>query len=181
MIWLSLVVLGLLIILLGAILIAALVHGWFMLRNSVPYVVLPNGAMEQVIKALGIRDSDVVYDLGCGDGRVILAMQMHNSAARYIGVENDLVVWLRARWRLKGSATLVRANIEATSLIHATRVFVYLGDEVMAGLEPRFVSELGKGARVVSVQFPLPHRAPDEVVELPASRAHAARLYVYNY
>jgi hypothetical protein len=51
----------------------------------------------------------------------------------------------------------------------------------MAGLEPRFVSELGKGARVVSVQFPLPHRAPDEVVELPASRAHAARLYVYNY
>ena len=164
-----------------ALLLALMVHGFFMLRNRVPYVVLPDGAMSEVARTLGVRDSDVVYDLGCGDGRVILALRGVNSAAKYVGVENDWAVWLLAKWRLLSRAQLVRGEISGTPLDEATRVFAYLGPELMAELEPRFERELPQGARVVSVQFPLPTRPPAAVVELEHSRSHAARLYVYNY
>ncbi len=52
---------------------------------------------------------------------------------------------------------------------------------MMAELEPRFERELAAGVRVVSVQFPLPTRKADKVVELINSASHAAKLYVYNY
>jgi hypothetical protein len=52
---------------------------------------------------------------------------------------------------------------------------------MMAELEPRFERELSAGARVVSVQFPLPGRAADKVVDLADSESHAGKLYVYNY
>jgi trans-aconitate methyltransferase len=155
--------------------------GYYMLRNRVPYVVLPQGAMTLVAQHMGVTVADTVYDLGCGDGRVIGRLQTDCPGARYIGVENDPAVWLLARFKLKKSAKLIRAGIMDTPLTAATRIYVYLGPQLMAQLEPRFERELAPGARVVSVQFPLPNRKPDSVVELKDSANYAARLFVYNY
>jgi len=178
---LALMVLGLMVVGLAVLLAGMVVYGYFMLRNRTPFVVLPAGAMDAVARRLGVGDRDTVYDLGCGDGRVLLALRALNSHARYLGVENNWVVWLLARRRLRGKARLVRGEISRLPLGEATRVYVYLGPQLMAELEPRFARELPPGARVVSIQFPLPTRPADAVVELPRSRDYAARLYVYNY
>jgi len=90
-------------------------------------------------------------------------------------------VWLRGQLRTRGRVRVEHGEIATASLSSANRVFAYLGPRMMAELEPRFERELPKGARVVSVQFPLPHREPDHTVELPASKRHAGRLFVYNY
>jgi SAM-dependent methyltransferase len=164
-----------------ALAVVMVVHGYYMIRNRVPYVVLPEGAMRVVAEKLAVRTGDTVYDLGCGDGRVIVMLQKQQPGAKYVGVENDWIVWLRARWTLKRPVRLVHGEISQTPLAPADRVFVYLGPEMMAELEPRFERELKSGSRVVSVQFPLPHRRPDETVELPQSKRYAARLFVYNY
>ncbi len=174
---------GLIVVLaaLALFVMVMVVYGYFMLRNRVPYVVLPDGAMKAVVDRLGVRDGDFVYDLGCGDGRVIAALQSDNSNAQYIGVENNWVVWGLAMRRLRGRAKLVRGEISKANLQEATRVFAYLGPKMMAELELRFEMELPSGARLASVQFPLPNRKPDEEVELTGSASHAARLYIYNY
>ena len=164
-----------------AIVAGMVIHGYFMLRNRVPFVVLPDGAMAEVIRALNVLDSDTVYDLGCGDGRVILALRESNLHAHYVGVENDWSVWLLAKLRVRRLALIVRGEISQTPLADATRIFVYLGPQMMAELEPRFEKELPRGATVVSVQFPLPLRSPDVVIELPHSQSHAHRLFLYNY
>jgi hypothetical protein len=169
------------LVLLALFVMVMVVYGYFMLRNRVPYVVLPDGAMKVVVEKLGVRNGDVVYDLGCGDGRVIAVLQCDNPKAQYIGVENNWVVWGLAVRRLWAGARLIRGEISKANLQEATRVFAYLGPKMMAELEPRFELELTRGARVVSVQFPLPNRKPDEEVELVGSASHAARLYVYNY
>jgi trans-aconitate methyltransferase len=174
--FLAVVILGLL----GAVLVLV-VHGYFMLRNQVPFVVMPAGGMDQIAQALGVRDGDVVFDLGCGDGRVLMALHRVNSKARFYGVENDLVVWLLAKLRTRGRVKVAREEIARTPLGEANRIFAYLGAGLMADLEPRFERELKPGARVVSVQFPLPHRAPERVVVLTNSASHAAKLYVYDY
>jgi len=169
------------IVVLAGLVTVMVVHGYFMLRNRVPYVALPKAAMGEVARQLGVGDDDVVYDLGCGDGRVIAALQRVNSNARYTGVENNPLIWMMAAGRTGGRARIVRGEIAAAELDEATRVFVYLGPKLMAELEPRFERELPKGARVVSVQFPLPSRTPDAEMELVGSASYAARLYVYNY
>jgi trans-aconitate methyltransferase len=133
-----------------------------------------------VMHELELRRDDVVYDLGCGDGRVLRALARNQPGAHYIGVENDWAVWALAKVRTRG-AQVLRREIAATPLTSATRVFAYLGAQMMAELEPRFERELPAGARVVSVQFPLPTRKPDNIVELEDSLNHASRLYVYTY
>ena len=174
---------GLVVLIVGLAVLATamVVHGYFMLRNRVPYVALPNAAIGMVVSQLGVGDDDVVYDLGCGDGRVIAAVQNFNPNARYTGVENNPLIWMMAVVRLRVRARIVRGEIADAKLREATRVFVYLGPKLMAQLEPRFERELPKGARVVSVQFPLPSRTPDAEMELVGSTSYAARLYVYNY
>ena len=169
------------IVALAALVMVMVVHGYFMLRNRVPYVALPKAAVGTVVRQLSVRVDDVVYDLGCGDGRVITALQSNNPNARYTGVENNPLIWMMAAGRLRGRARIVRGEIADAKLDNATRVFVYLGPKLMAELEPRFERELPKGARVVSVQFPLPGRKPDAEMELVGSASYAARLYVYNY
>ena len=181
MYFLSVAMMAAVILALVLIIVAMIVHGYFMLRNRVPYVVLPEGAMAEVSRALDVRAGAVVYDLGCGDGRVILNLRQANSQARFIGVENDWTVWVLANLRVRGRAQIVRGEISQTPLASATRIFVYLGPKMMSELETRFKSELPHGAKVVSVQFPLPSRTPDAVVELPQSQSHARRLYLYNY
>ena len=163
----------------GALVVLAL-HSYFMLRNSVPYVLLPVGALPIVARELDVRPQDTVYDLGCGDGRVLRALQSVCSEARYVGVENDPVVWALAKLRTR-NVQIRRGEIATTSLHAATRVYAYLGPQLMAELELRFERELPAGARVVSVQFPLPTRQADNIIELDNSLSYASRLYVYTY
>ncbi|GAC1370043.1 MAG: protein-lysine N-methyltransferase [Candidatus Saccharimonadales bacterium] len=157
------------------------IHGYFMMRNRVPYVRLPWGAMAEVESELGVNNGDKVLDLGCGDGRVLTALSEACPGASYTGIENDWMVWLGARLRTSHLIKLVREEISAADMTEANKVFVYLGPKLMAELEPRFEMELPAGARVVSVQFALPNRKPDKVVVLSNSASHAACLYVYNY
>ena len=179
--WLYEALLILLIVAIAVFMLIMAIHGYFMVRNRVPYVRLPEGALPEVVRELEVRASDNVLDLGCGDGRVLVALQKGCPKARYTGYENDLVVWLRSQWRSPRGVELVRGEISEVEIGKATKVFVYLGPQLMAELEPRFESELPAGARVVSVQFPLPNRHPDKIVKLENSASHAACLYVYNY
>jgi hypothetical protein len=174
------ILIGLVAAVVGFLLVLA-VHGYFMLRNRVPYVRLPLGALPEVERELEVRGVDSVIDLGCGDGRVLTALQAACPQARYVGYENDWMVWIVARLRTPQGISLVRGEIAEAKLAEATRIFVYLGPKMMAELEPRFERELPAGARVVSVQFALPNRKPDKVVQLQNSASHAACLYVYNY
>ncbi len=156
-----------------------LLHGYFLLRNRVPYVSLPDAAIPQVLKALQLARGDVVYDLGCGDGRVLMAVKAVGGVS-CVGIENNFLLLGLARWRTRGAVRLVRRDVLDQDLSRANRVVVYLGPELMRRLEPRFDQMLPRGARVVSVQFPLARRA-QAVIELKGSASYAAKAYVYQY
>ncbi len=161
--------------------VAIATYVFYAVRNRVQYVVLPAPTIAMLVSKLGVRGRETVYDLGCGDGRVIGALMKDNPNAVYVGVENNPVIWALAKLRLRSKARVVLGEIMAAKLHDAKRVFVYLGPKLMSQLEPKFELELQRGARVVSIQYPLPGRAPHEVVEVPGSPSHAGRLYVYDY
>jgi hypothetical protein len=150
-------------------------------RNAVPYVTAPPKVLPEILAALDLPAKGELWDLGCGDGRVLEAAHRMQPRLKLRGVENNPMPLQLARMKLRGAADLRQGEILDANLKQANRVYCYLGPGLMRDLEPKFFAELPKGARVVSMQFRMPGRKPDAEIVLNHGRAYAAKLYVYDY
>ena len=126
-----------------------------------------------MLRGARVGPEDVVYDLGSGDGRIVIAAA-RDFGARAVGVELDakLVQDSRDAAVKAGVAdrvTFVWKDIFDVDLSPATVVTIYLFPEVNARLVPKLKRELRAGARVVSSQFPLGDWKPDRAVQIESS------------
>jgi len=125
------------------------------LRGGPPFVPTSMRAVRLMLKAAGLKDGDIVYDIGCGDGRIIIeAMRKYN--VRGIGIERSLLVWLLAKLRqiiLKSKAQLLYKNMFKVDLSDADTVFCYLLPNTINKLKEKFEKELKIGAKIVSHGF----------------------------
>lgn len=176
-----LVVLGMFSILVWLI---ALLYSLYL---SVPFVPMPQAAFGRILDTLDIKDGDVVYELGSGDGRMIVAAAAKYPDARFIGIElNPLLCTLaRIRARRKGvsrNTRFVRQDLFTTDLTSANKLYMYLLDRRMQKLYPKLLREL-KGARVISLAFTFKDKEPLRVIEFSQKRGtHGQnRLYVYDF
>jgi SAM-dependent methyltransferase len=123
---------------------------------------------DAMLALAGVDANDVVYDLGSGDGRiVIIAAQKYR--ARGVGIEIDpkLVALSRQLAREGGvedRVTFVEADMFTADISAATVVTLYLSTTINADLEPKLRRELRPGSRIVSQQFPIGRWAPDRMV-----------------
>ncbi len=129
------------------------------------FVPTRHAVADAMLRLAGVTKDDVVYDLGSGDGRiVILAAQKYGS--RGVGIELDpkLVAIARQIAREGGVAdrvTFIEGDLFAADISKATVVTLYLSNSVNARLEPKLRAELKPGTRVVSEQFQIGKWAPD--------------------
>lgn len=123
---------------------------------------------DAMLKLAGVTKDDVVYDLGSGDGRiVILAAQKYG--ARGVGIELDpkLVEVSRQVARDGGVAdrvSFVEGDLFTADISNATVVTLYLSTSVNARLEPKLRAELRPGTRIVSHQFLIGQWTPDRKI-----------------
>ncbi len=123
---------------------------------------------DAMLTLAGVTADDVVYDLGSGDGRiVILAAQKYG--ARGVGIEIDpkLVALSRQLAREGGvedKVTFLEADMFVADISAATVVTLYLSTTINADLEPKLRRELRPGSRIVSQQFPMGAWTPDRTV-----------------
>jgi SAM-dependent methyltransferase len=122
----------------------------------------------EMLALAGVTRGDVVYDLGSGDGRiVILAAQKYG--ARGVGVEIDpkLVAISRGNARaalVDSLVTFVEGDLFTADISAASVVTLFLSNSVNRDLEPKLRGELRPGTRIVSHQFPIGRWAPDKTV-----------------
>lgn len=120
---------------------------------------------DAMLRLAGVGPDDVVYDLGSGDGRiVVLAAQKYG--ARGVGIEIDPRLVRIARdvareGEVGDRVSFVEGDLFATDLSPATVVTLYLSPGVNRDLEPKLRRELRPGARIVSHQFPIGHWSPE--------------------
>jgi SAM-dependent methyltransferase len=120
---------------------------------------------DQMLQLAGVGPDDVVYDLGSGDGRiVILAAQKYG--ARGVGIEIDpkLVAVSRQVARegeVEGRVRFVEGDLFEADISEATVVTLYLSPNMNRRLEPKLRGELRPGARIVSHQFPVGAWTPE--------------------
>jgi SAM-dependent methyltransferase len=124
-----------------------------------PFVPTPWAILDEMLKLADIRADDVVYDLGSGDGRLVIAAAERHGA-RGTGIERhpDLIVSSRAlaeRRGVAGRVKFVEGDIVEADIRSATVVMMYLLPRFVAQLVPKLRAELPVGARIVSHDYPL--------------------------
>jgi SAM-dependent methyltransferase len=158
-------------------------------RNSVPFVTAPSAVLENIAKAMNINDNSVVYDLGCGDGRILIHLSKINKNAQYIGVENNIFPIILARiesyfnYKKNGIRVgIVNGDFFKQDLSKATHIFTYLYPNIMDKLLPKFEKELKPGTRLVSLSFQFSGKKPLEKISLNRSKYKLGReIYIYEF
>lgn len=133
---------------------------------DVPYVPTRANIVEEMLRLAEVKPADVVYDLGCGDGRIVI-MAAEKFGARGVGVDIDPKRIEEARANASRAGVADRAEFRLGDLFNAdiraaTVVTLYLLPEVNMRLKPRLLSELRPGTRVVSHDFSMGDDWPPE-------------------
>ena len=115
-----------------------------------------------------VSESDVVYDLGCGDGRLLFAA-LERGAGRVVGVDIDpkRIAAARKEAKIRGwenKTTFIEGDVLDTKFTDATVVFCYLIGEASTMLKPKFAAELKPGTRVVMETFAVPGWRPRQTI-----------------
>jgi SAM-dependent methyltransferase len=122
-----------------------------------PYHGTPPEVVERMLRLAEVRSGDVVYDLGCGDGRIVIAAVRH-AGVRGVCVELDpaRLRWAREAAEEAGVSSLIRfvqGDLFEVPIQDATVVTLYLMRPANLRLRPRLLRELRPGTRVVSSTF----------------------------
>lgn len=178
----------LIMVLLGLVVLMVL-WAWTGLTARVPFVPVPNSILQQIEKSLDAHSGDVVYDLGCGDARVLLYMARNNKDIQYIGIENGPFPYMLAKFgawldrvRGKSNVQIIRGDFFKQDLSNATHIFTYLYPQIMDDMLGKFDRELRPGARLVSTTFKFTLKKEVGEVDLDRGERQLARkLYIYEF
>jgi SAM-dependent methyltransferase len=154
-------------------------------RNRLaPYVSSPQRAIDKMLEMADLKPGETLYDLGCGDGRILIA-----AAERYhvkgVGIEISDRLARTAEDNvkavgLKNEVEIVRGDMMSTDLSRADVVTLYLITTANESLRPNLEKFLKKDARLVSYDYPIPGWKPVDEEKTDASR-YGNRHTIYLY
>jgi SAM-dependent methyltransferase len=135
-------------------------------QPEVPYVPTTDAAVQAMLKLADVKKTDVVYDLGCGDGRIVVAAAK-SFGARGVGIDINPQRVQEAKDNAKkaGVENLVKFEINdlfKADIHEATVVTLFLLPDVNMRLRPKLLQELQPGTRIVSNTFDMGDWKPDK-------------------
>jgi SAM-dependent methyltransferase len=146
--------------------------------SAAPWVPTKKGDIDRLIRLADLKPGETVYELGCGDARVLIKLAK-KTGTRGVGVELSILQLLVAKLRAALSRTGVQVrwrNLFHTNLGNADLVYLFLMPDAYAALRKKFEAELKPGARVVSYVWPIPGWEPKTVDR----RERSCDLYLYQ-
>jgi len=161
-------------------------HGRSDIEDLAPYVATPREVVEKMLQMAQVDKSDVLYDLGCGDGRIVITAAK-KYGARGVGVD---ISPERIRESLRGAQEvgveeLVEFRLEdatKTDLSEATVLALYLLPESNALLRPKFEKELSPGTYIVTHNYRIPGWEDKEIdaVSMEDLRGKNHTIFLYK-
>lgn len=148
-----------------------------------PFVPTPENVVSEMLRLAGVDKTDRVYDLGSGDGRiVIMAAQKFHAEAVGVELDDDLYKQSMERiatLKLQDKAKILHMNMYKVSLRPATVVTLYLLTSVNERLKPILERDLRSGARVVTHDFQIPGWTPEKSLIVTSEVGISHQLYLY--
>ncbi len=130
---------------------------------DVPWVPTRKELLRHVMRVAKVGPGDVFYDLGCGDGRVVIEAAKRGARGVCVEIREDLIREARRRAEEEGVADRIRfvqGSFFDVDLSDATIVYMYLLTRVNKALRPKLERELRAGTRVVTLDFEIPGWKP---------------------
>jgi len=133
---------------------------------DVPYVPTRQAVVEEMLKLAGVTSDDVVYDLGCGDGSIVItAARKHGARGVGVDIDPQRIAEANSEARKRGLTNRVKFTIGDlfdADIREATVVTLYLLPEINLRLKPKLLRDLRPGTRVVSHDFTMGRDWPPE-------------------
>lgn len=147
---------------------------------DVPFVGTPQSTVERMLEMAALRPGDVLYDLGCGDGRFVVTAA-RRFGVRAVGVDIDPVRVLESRRNVRQHGvehlvTIRQADIFELDFSEATVVTLYLLPELNVRLAPK-LARLKPGTRILSYEFDLRGARPNRVVDFAGEGRQRHKIY----
>jgi predicted RNA methylase len=147
-----------------------------------PYVRTPDRIMDRMLELANIKPGDTVYDLGCGDGRILITAALRYKA-KAVGVEISPKLAAQAtsaidKAGLNGRVHVIQGDLLEADLTGADVVTIYLGTQLNSQLRPRLEKYLHAGARVVSHDYAVPGWKASKIERTDGKNGHV--IYVYE-
>lgn len=147
-------------------------------KYDAPYVPAPMPVIRKMLAFAEVGKNDIVYDLGCGDGRTVITAACEYGA-QAVGIELDIFryLWCQALVTLlglRGRVKIIFGSFFAKDLSEASLVACYLGQETNQKIQAKFKEELQPNTRIVSYNFTFP-----EFTLIRQDKE--AGLYLYNH
>ncbi len=129
-----------------------------------PFVQTPVEVARKMLELGQVREGDLLYDMGCGDGRLII-LAAKEIGARAVGIEIREDLYEKAvgeikRLNLEGRVKIVRSNFFDVDIAQADVVTMYLTSSANEKLRPKLEAELRPGTRIVSHDFKVANWKP---------------------
>lgn len=163
------------------VMIVILIPTIYALIRGAPFVPTPLRAVEVMLKEAKIKKGEKIYDIGCGDGRMVyLAAKKYKADA--VGLEISPIVYVLARirhflWRSK--AKVLFRDFKHYDLSDADVIVCYLLPETLAHLQEKLDKDLKKGTRIISYAFPIGDWKVEKKLERQAD-LKIAPIWIYK-
>jgi SAM-dependent methyltransferase len=146
---------------------------------DVPYVPTPQPVVDEMLRLAAVKPGDVVYDLGCGDGRIVVTAAQR-FGVRGVGIDINPERVADARENVKkagldGRVEIREQDLFETDFHEASVVTLYLLPAVNLKLRPRLLEQLRPGARIVSHAFDMGDWKPEQTVSV-----NGATVYLWT-
>ena len=137
---------------------------------DVVYVPTPQTVVDAMLKLAKVTASDIVYDLGCGDGRIVITAA-RQYGAHGVGIDIDPVRNKEARQNavtagVSDKVTFLEQDLFQTDISRASVLTLYLLPSLNRRLIPKIMKELKPGTRIVSHAFDMGDWAPEQQLEV---------------
>ena len=151
------------------------------MKKLAPYVSSPQRAVDRMLELASLKPGDTLYDLGAGDGRIVIAAaRKYNVNAVGVEMSEKLVQQANeqiTKLGLQNRAKLIQGDLLQTDLAPADVIVIFLQTPSNEELRPRLEKYLKPGSRVVSYSFAVPGWKPNRVDRTDEHLGHLIYLY----
>lgn len=153
-------------------------------QSLAPYVPTPQPVVEKMLELAQVTSNDVVYDLGCGDGRIVITAAK-KYGARAVGVDFDSERIEESKANAKAAGvehlvTFIEADAMKVDVSEATVVTLYLLSSSNAALRPILTKQLKPGARIVSHSFRMGDWPPEKSESIADNTGFTRSIYLWT-
>lgn len=154
-------------------------------RYGAPYVPISRKLIQQTLVFGGIRQDDVFYDLGSGDGRVLLAVTRIFKPQRAVGYEAALWPYIKSKFLIRRAGLekniiVFRGNFLKADLREATFVYMYLFPETVDRVSQKISTECQPGVKILSLRFPISNPGYSKIRLLDSLKLNKMTAYLYE-